>query len=145
MPVLSGHHGKVISLTPLNLKVQRRAARYIHNNYCLDTSVLGLIGKLNWDSLELHRIKSSLIMFYKMTHNLAAIPYRHYIQPASISSTRLSHQFKILPLSSAKNPFKFSFIARTIPTWNSLSDYLVNSDSTNSFKSKLGTLLSSCN
>ena len=34
-------------------KVQRRAARYIHNNYCLNTSVSALIGKLNWDSLEL--------------------------------------------------------------------------------------------
>ena len=76
-------------------------------------------------------------MFYKMAHNLAAIPYRHYIQPASISSTRHSHQFKMLPLSSTKNPFKFSFIARTIPTWNSLLDDLVNSDSINSFKSKL--------
>ena len=114
--------------------VQHRSARYIHNNYCLDTSVSALIGKLNWDSLELCRIKSSLIMFYKMTHNLAAIPYRHYIQPASISSTRYSHQFKMLPLSSTKNPFKFSFIARTILTWNG---DLVNSDSINSFKSKL--------
>ena len=63
-------------------------------------------------------------MFYKMTHNLAAISYRHYIQSASISSIRHSHQFKILPLSSTKNPFKFSFIIRTIPTWNSLSDDL---------------------
>ena len=88
MPVQSGHHSKVNYLINTIEKVQHRAARYMHNNYCLDTSVSALIGKLNWDSLELCQIKSSLIMLYKMTHNLAAIPYRHYIQPASISSTR---------------------------------------------------------
>ena len=77
-----------------------------------------MIENLHWDSLETRRTKSSLIMFYKMINNLAAIPYEHYVKPIPNSTTRHSHQHEILPLSSSKNAFKFSFIPRTIPIWN---------------------------
>ena len=98
-------------------KVQRRSTRYIYNDYRFDSSLSTMIENLHWDSLETRRTKSSLVMFYKMINNLAAIPYEHYVKPIPNSTTRHSHQHKILPLSSSKNAFKFSFIPRTIPIW----------------------------
>ena len=65
-------------------------------------SVSTMIKNLNWESLEAHRTKSSLIMFYKMFNNLAAIPYEYHIKSIPNSTTRYSHQHKILPLSSSK-------------------------------------------
>ena len=91
-------------------KVQCHAARY-HP----DTSVSTVIKSLHWNSLEVCQTKSSLVMFYKMFNNLAAIPYEHYTKPIPNSITRYSHQYKILLLSSFKNAFKFSFFPRTIP------------------------------
>ena len=66
-----------------------------------------MIKNLHWDSLETQRTKSSLVMFYKMINNLAAIPYKHYVKPITNSTTRHSHQHKILPLSSSKNALSF--------------------------------------
>ena len=118
-------------------KVQLYSARYIYNDYRSDSSVSTMIKNLHWDSLETRRTKSSLVMFYKMINNLAAIPYEHYIKPITNSTTRHSHQHKILPLSSSKNAFKFSFIPRTIPIWNSLPEELVNCNSISTFRTKL--------
>ena len=39
-----------------------------------------MIKNLHWDSLEAWSTKSSLVMFYKMFNNLAAIPYEHLHQ-----------------------------------------------------------------
>ena len=119
-------------------RVQRRSARYIYNDYRSDSSMSTMIENLHWDSLEIRRTKSSLVMFYKMINNLAAIPYEHYVKPIPNSTTRHSHQHKILPLSSSKNAFyKFSFIPRTIPIWNSLPEELVNCNSITTFRTKL--------
>ena len=96
-----------------------------------------MIKNLHWDSLETRRTKSSLVMFYKTINNLAAIPYEHYVKPITNSTTRHSHQHKILPLSSSKNAFKFSFIPRTVPIWNSLPEELVNCNSITTFRTKL--------
>ena len=71
-------------------KVQRRSARYIYNDYRSDSSVPTMIENLHWDSLETRRTKSSLVMFYKMINNLAAIPYEHYVKPIPNSTTRHS-------------------------------------------------------
>ena len=36
-------------------KVQRRAARFVHNNYWPMASVTEMISDLNWESLQIHR------------------------------------------------------------------------------------------
>ena len=118
-------------------KVQHRSARYIYNDYRSDSSVSTMIKNLHWDSLETRRTKSSLVMFYKTINILAAIPYEHYVKRITNSTTRHSYQHKILPLSSSKNAFKFSFIPRIIPIWNSLPEELVNCNSITTFRTKL--------
>ena len=102
-------------------KVQRHSARYVYNDYHVETSVSALINNVHWDSLETCQTISGLLMFYKM---LAAIPNDRYIQPAASTLTRHSHQYKMLPLSSTKNPFKFLFLSRTLPIWNNFPEEL---------------------
>ena len=118
-------------------KVQRRSARYVLNDYRSDSSVTAIINNLNWESLEDRRNKASLHTFYKMFNNLTMIPYIQYVQLSTVTSTRYSHPFKLIPMLAKKNPLKYSFLSRTIPLWNQLPQDLVNSNSLISFKNKL--------
>ena len=118
-------------------KVQRHSARYVLNDYRSDSSVTAMINHLNWESLEDRRNKASLHIFYKMFNNLTMIPYTQYTQPSTVSSTRHSHSFKLIPMLTKKNPLKYSFLSRTIPLWNQLPQDFVNSNSLTSFKNKL--------
>jgi hypothetical protein len=47
--------------------VQRRAARYVQNNYHNTSSVTSMIATLGWPTLAEHRLKTRLIMMYKIT------------------------------------------------------------------------------
>ena len=118
-------------------KVQRRSARYVLNDYRSDSSVTAMINHLNWESLEDHHNKASLHTFYKMFNNLTTIPYIQYVQLSTVTSTRYSHPFKLIPMLAKKNLLKYSFLSRTIPLWNQLPQDLVNSNSLISFKNKL--------
>ena len=118
-------------------RVQRRSARYVLNDYRSDSSVTAMINHLNWESLEDRRNKASLHTFYKMFNNLTTIPYIQYVQLSTVTSTRYSHPFKLIPMLAKKNPLKYSFLSRTIPLWNQLPQDLVNSNSLISFKNKL--------
>ena len=75
-------------------------------------------------------------MFYKMFIHLAEVPYQQYTSPSILTSTRGYHNCKLIPLSCRKNPFKYSFFPRTIPTWNDLPYDVINCD-TLDFKYKL--------
>ena len=54
--------------------VQRQAARYVQNNYHNTSSVTSMIDTLGWPTLAECRLKTRLIMMYKITHALIAIP-----------------------------------------------------------------------
>ena len=132
-----GHLGRFTSLIPCIEKVQRRAARYVYNDYQLDSSVTTMINNLSWETLETRRIKASLHMFYKMFNHIANIPFDQYTKLSAITTTRHSHQSKLIPMSCKKNASKFSFLSRTIPIWNQLPEEIINSGSLESFKNKL--------
>ena len=54
--------------------VQTRAARFTMNNYHNTSSVNTVIDTLGWPTLAERRLKTRLIMFYKITQCLIAIP-----------------------------------------------------------------------
>ena len=51
--------------------VQRKAARFVFNDFSSYSSVSSMLTKLNWQSLEQRRTKAIIIMFYKIINNLA--------------------------------------------------------------------------
>ena len=79
-------------------QTQHRAARYVTSDYNPFSSVSLHISNLKWDTLEDRRNKSRVCMFYKMTHNQAAILYHLYIQPSNYLYSRHSNTMKFLPM-----------------------------------------------
>ena len=53
--------------------VQRRAARYVCNNYNREASVTTMIKHLHWRSLQQRRTDIRLVMFYKTLHGIIAL------------------------------------------------------------------------
>jgi hypothetical protein len=54
--------------------VQNRATRYVQNNYHNTSSVTSMIDTLGWPTLAERRLKTRLVMLFKITHALIAIP-----------------------------------------------------------------------
>ena len=54
--------------------VQRRAARFIFNDYMRSSSVTAMIENLKWKPLAERRREQRLIMLFKIVNDLVAIP-----------------------------------------------------------------------
>jgi hypothetical protein len=67
--------------------IQRRAARFVTNNYDPRSSVTTLLQDLNWPTLQHRRQLAKLIMMYRITYHLIEIPSITYLIP-SRSGTR---------------------------------------------------------
>jgi len=115
--------------------IQHRAARFVVSNYNPFNSVTQHISNPNWKTFEDCHNKSWLCMFYKMTHNQAAIPYQLYIQCSTYLNLCHFNSMKFLPLSYNKNSYKKSFFPNTIPQWNCLSSETIDPPSLSIFKS----------
>ena len=68
-------------------------------------------------------------MYYKIFNRLASIPFDQYAQLSLVTTTRQSHNSKLMPISSKKNPLKFSFMVRTFLIWNKLPKEFINCNS----------------
>ena len=62
-------------------QVQHRAARYVTNHYHNTSSVSNMIEHLNWRSLADRRSDARLVMLYKISHELVAIPKTDILIP----------------------------------------------------------------
>ena len=58
---------------------QRRAARWATRDYKQMSSVTEMLGNLRWRPLDQRRIDNRLIMLYKITFDLVAIPVEDYL------------------------------------------------------------------
>ena len=113
--------------------IQRRAARFVLNNYHKRDSVTTMIRHLEWSSLEQRRKRASLFMMYKIHHGLIAINPDNYLIAMPPSATRFYHpsKFQLIP---ARIIYKNSFFPRTVTWWNSLPDNILTSPTIEVFK-----------
>ena len=129
----SPHTAKDISAIE---SIQRRAARFVFNDYSHNSSVSAMLADLNWQSLEERRIINDLTTFYKTNFNVVNISF-----PAEINlgfqETRRSHDYKFMPLSSSVNAYKYSFFPRTIPVWNGQPFSVIRASSISHFKASI--------
>ena len=63
-------------------KVQRRAARFVANDYRRSTNSQELVNKLKWESLEARRLLSQVTLFYKIINSLMNINFPPDIKPS---------------------------------------------------------------
>ena len=115
--------------------VQRRAIRYVFNDYRSSTSVTQLQNQLGWQTLQQRRMQSRLVLLYKATHNLVALPLHHYITKHTIPTR--GHPLRYNTLTCRTNTFSSSFFPRTIKEWNTLPNHIVSQQTVNGFKSEL--------
>ena len=115
--------------------VQRRAARYVCNRYHNTSSVTEMLDTLNIPPLSHRRLRTRLIMMYKITYHLVAIPSN--ILVLADSRTRKNHSLTYRHIYTSKDSYRHSFFPYTIPQWNQLPAPLVLATSIDNFREQL--------
>ena len=112
--------------------VQRRAARYCHNNYFETTPgvVTNMLGHLGWETLSERRRSNRLCMLYKIQNGEVGIDPREYLKQSD-SRTR-GNRFQ--PDQNKHNAVFYSFFPRTISDWNSLPTSVTSASSLEAFR-----------
>ena len=119
-------------------KIQRRAARFVCNNYSKYNSVTDMLTLLNWASLEQRRNRAKCTMFYKILDDTVSVDFNHYLQQ-SVSHTR-GHSIRFIQMQARVDVFLYLFLPSTIRLWNSLPADIVTSSTIDDFKNKLTPL-----
>ena len=102
-------------------KVQRRAARFVSNNFRRKASVSEMLHNLGWQSLDSRRQDQRLVLFYKIINGLASV--------------ETEDKFKHLQANCDSH--RYSFFPATISSWNNLPFGIEKVDSVEGFKLKL--------
>ena len=129
------HHNNIQQLE----KVQRRAARWVLNDFNRFSSVTAMLQHLSWPSLQLRRKISRLQALFKIIHQ----DYSLSIPPHFISmtrSTRLYHPHRFILPNSSTYSYQQSFFSRSIKDWNNLPSSIIESNNIDSFSAELQTL-----
>ena len=119
-------------------KVQRRAVRFVKNDYRHTSSVSNMLKDLKWDTLHDRRQRARLITIYKETHNLIPSNISHLLARNNATSarpaTRQSHELNYKQIRPNKDCYKYSLHPRTIPQWNKLPPAVKSAPNLDSFK-----------
>lgn len=102
--------------------VQRRAARFVLNDYSRFSHVTPMIEHLGWDSLEDRRLLFQTTMFYKILMGHVGISFPPEVHEIT-RATRLLNSRPFQQIRVSNDVYKFSFYPRTIVAWNNLPIY----------------------
>ena len=119
-------------------QIQRKAARYVYNDYTSRQpgAVTEMIKNLKWESLQSRRKKARLVLIYKINWGLVEVS--NNILTQSDSRTRGQHKFR--QIFTNKDYYKHSFFPKSINDWNNLPEAICMTPSLESFKSGISTL-----
>ena len=116
---------------------QRRAARFINNNYNYEHNNNVMLKELGWCPLEERRAKNKVKILFKAHKDLIHIPLNHL--KVKTRATRNSDQSYALP-SSNINSHLHSFYQDTVRLWNSVPVRIKTSPSVDSFVGALNKI-----
>ena len=121
-------------------RVNRRAARLVFNKSWRqqDVSPTALLNDLGWQQLNERRKQQRLMMLYKISNQLVAIPPTVLKTPGR---TLRGHSKKYQTIRTTCDTVKYSFFPNTIPEWNKLPNDVVAAESTAIFKRRLAAHL----
>ena len=116
-------------------QMQRRAARYVCNNYTDRTPgcVTGMIQGLQWDSLENRRHTSRLQMLFKIKHGLVDVDKELYLKQSDSRTRGFSRFFQARTASEVY----YNSFPRTIRDWNKLPLQVTSATSLADFRAGL--------
>ena len=92
------------------------------------------LAAIGLELLELRRLKTDLIMYYKILHDLIALPANDYFnQQQYISQTRTGG-YRLIAAQCNTNSFQNDFFNRYVNCYNNLPLNVVNANSLLCFK-----------
>ena len=106
--------------------VQRRAARFVFNNYSTYASVSNMIANLGWNNLHNRRNELRLIMLFKIVHKLVDIDAQDILVFRPSNHVTRGHHLRFFRVPTRVNAFLYSFFASTIKLWNALPDSIAS-------------------
>ena len=106
--------------------VQRRFTKKLSGLY--NCSYEARLASLGIESLEKRRVKTDLIMYYRILHNLVDVDHRLFFTLSSNSVTR-GHPLKLIKPHCHTNTQLNQFNCRAINVWNRLDADTVMSNS----------------
>ena len=115
-------------------KIQRSAARFVHNDYS-HSSVTSMLENLEWTTLQTRRKAARLTILFKIRNGDLCVSAAEK-RLTSTKSTRI-HQARYKHLSAKMDTFKNSYFPRTIVDWNALPPVVIEATTTNQFKERL--------
>jgi hypothetical protein len=105
------------------------------HRYHNTSSVTYMLQTLTWPTLQQRRLKTKLIMFYKIVHHIVAVLTTILIP--TDPRIRQFHPFTYRHLHAFKYPYKYSFFPNTIIDWNLLPQTIVLCPTVNTFREHL--------
>ena len=82
-----------------------------------------MLRDLNWRLLDQRCIDSRLIMMYKVTYDLVAIPASEYFVRNTIQSRHI-HSLEYRQIQTLTDYYMYTFFPRTTIHWNALPAYI---------------------
>ena len=120
---------------------QRKAARWIQNDFSRTSSVSSMMVNLGLEPLEEGRRISRLAFLYKILHEEVAVPASELGIIRNPRATRgLYTRDKLIVPRCNTTQLQNHFVSRTIPQWNKLPDDSTSAGSVQAFKRKLSVL-----
>ena len=117
---------------------QRKAARWIKSDYGRTSSVTEMLKSLQLDTLEERRRANRLTFVYKILKEDVAVPSNEIgIERNPRAARGLATQDKLIVPRCNTTELQKHFVARSIPEWNRLSQYITLADSVQIFRSRL--------
>ena len=133
--IWSPHTQKNIQLIE---SVQRRAARFVANDY--SSSISNLLSDLGWKPLSHRRNELRLLVFYKIIQHLVDINTDSLLIPKSSIHITRSHDMRFLQPSTRINAYLYSFFPSTIKLWNQLPSKVTHLTNFTDFKDNIAGL-----
>ena len=121
-------------------RVNRRAARYVIDDYHRLSSVSSMLRSLGWSTLEDRRREARLTLFYKIVKGEIAVSSEDIYLELADRQTRSTHKFKYKTKSASTSNLSNFVTHNTIKDWNTLPASVVDADSSGYFKSRLARL-----
>ena len=114
-------------------QVQRRAARYVCNDYTTRTPgcVKAMVKDIGWESLQDRRYTARLSLLYKIQHGLVDIEGPRYLKP---NDSRTSGQRELFQERINCDVYYNSFFPHTIKDWNDLSRDITEASTLEEFR-----------
>ena len=117
-------------------KIQRRAVRWIFNDYDYSHSVTAMLQSLTWPTLQHRRRRMRLTLLYKCINGLIALKIPNYFTPIN-TNTRLHHHRSYNFSYVRTDAYINNFFPRTIREWNDLPPQIIDSNSLDLFQQQL--------